>query len=174
MCYDVSEQTRVKYFLDFKVGDTVKITHKANSHEGVVLEVVAKKAALILKEDVVLAATFFPGDKVRVTYPDYKSQRLTKISSAPMGTTTPLKADLKSAAFVTARIAALTLAKKNGQTNADEVQAELAAKGYTSGQLGNAAGAIFQGKNWKKVGAMKSTRPGNNRRAISIWQYIGA
>lgn len=259
MCYDVSEQSRVKHFSNFKVGDTVKITRKANSYENgwenswatkmtdlvgktgkvvgistynsrdvdvsvpgyarfgfpefVLEKVETEKPAPKLKEDVKLAATFHPGDRVRVTYTDYESrnegriatviaiegsgyvrvkfseqeytpnlfpQRLTKISSAPTVTTpvpvygNAVKASLKNAVFTAARLAAVALAKKNGQTNADEVQAELASKGYSSTQLGNAAGAIFQGKNWKKVGAIKSTRQGNNRRTISTWQYVGA
>lgn len=79
-----------------------------------------------------------------------------------------------STAFATAQGIAISLAKSNGRVNADEVQDALATKGYSSTDLGNAAGALFRSKNWKKVGAVKSARKGNHARTIQNWKYIGA
>lgn len=76
--------------------------------------------------------------------------------------------------FNTAYTAAVKLARANGVTNADEVQASIAQQGITPAQLGNAAGAIFRSKNFQKVGTIKSTRPGNHSRTISTWKYVGA
>lgn len=157
----------------------------------------------VLQKDKVLAAKFNVGDKVRVHYSDFPSgnegkiavvqrtmikgfvtvkfdhqsftinlfpQRLTLIESVskkPIVT-------LKNKAFFSAVSAAVEIAKSQGTVNADQVQAKLADQGFTSKDLGNAAGVIFRGKNWKKVGSTKSTRKGNNFRTISTWQYVGA
>ena len=75
--------------------------------------------------------------------------------------------------FATAQAIAIDAAKTYGSVNADKVQDLLIGQGYTSTDLGNAAGALFRGKNWKKVGTIKSTRQGNHAREISNWQYVG-
>lgn len=153
-----------------------------------------------LKEDVALAARFKIGDLVRVSFPDYNAlsrqafvkavegngyvrvkysdgvapnlypQRLTLIESVK---------DVKTAATAlsvveVAKAEAKKLAIANGVVDADKVQEKLVELGYNSGMLGNAAGTIFRGKNWKKTGSKKSTRPGNNSRTISTWRYVGA
>jgi hypothetical protein len=78
--------------------------------------------------------------------------------------------------FGVAKEAAVKLAKQNFSSlvSADDVQDELRKLGYSSLDLGNAAGNLFRGKNWKKVSTKKSTRSGNNAREISVWKYIGA
>jgi len=80
----------------------------------------------------------------------------------------------KSKAYVIAKTMAINLAKRNGTVNADQVQQEIAALGYKSTDLGNAAGVLFRGKNWQKVGTVKSARKGNHFRTIVNWKYIGA
>jgi len=80
-----------------------------------------------------------------------------------------------TAVFIVARKLAVDLAKKNsnGVVNADQVQDELTKLGYTSSDLGNAAGALFRGKNWIKLAPSKSTRKGNHARDIANWKYVG-
>jgi hypothetical protein len=80
----------------------------------------------------------------------------------------------KSRAYTVAKTMAINLAKRNGTVNADQVQQEIAALGYKSTDLGNAAGVLFRGKNWEKVGTVKSARKGNHFRTIVNWKYIGA
>jgi hypothetical protein len=80
----------------------------------------------------------------------------------------------KSKAYVVAKTMAINLAKRNGYVNADQVQQEIAALGYKSTDLGNAAGVLFRGKNWEKVGTVKSARKGNHFRTIVNWKYVGA
>jgi hypothetical protein len=76
--------------------------------------------------------------------------------------------------FIVARKLAVQLAKANGTVNADLVQDDLAKLGYASADLGNAAGALFRGKNWKYVRTQKSARKGNHLRDIKVWEYVGA
>lgn len=78
--------------------------------------------------------------------------------------------------FIVARKLAVEIAKRDPRrlVNADKVQDELVTLGYTSADLGNAAGALFRGKNWKYVSMKKSTRKGNHLRDIKVWQYLGA
>ena len=55
--------------------------------------------------------------------------------------------------------------------DADQVQAEMQRQGYSSAQLGNAAGSIFRGKHWQDTGRrMRSERAGNHAREIRIWR----
>lgn len=89
-------------------------------------------------------------------------------------TRTPSKASTLGSAYVAGTEAARRLAKQNGRVTADEVQAELAKIGYTSRDLGNAAGAIFRSGSFRKVGQVNSTRPGNRGRKISQWELVGA
>ena len=81
-----------------------------------------------------------------------------------------------TAVFIVARKLAVDLAKRNfsNLVNIDDVQAELKPLGYTSADLGNAAGALFRGKNWKYVSTIHSTRKGNHLRDVKVWKYVGA
>ena len=78
--------------------------------------------------------------------------------------------------FNIAKNLSVKLAKQNFSSlvSADDVQDELKKLGYSSLDLGNAAGNLFRGKNWKNGSSKKSTRAGNNAREISVWKYIGA
>jgi hypothetical protein len=82
----------------------------------------------------------------------------------------------KSQALQTARDLAVKLAQQNPAktVTADWVQDELTKLGFTSTDLGNAAGVIFKGGQLRNTGATaKSARPGNNHRRIAVWEYIG-
>lgn len=117
------------------------------------------------------------GDFVYITQNANKScvggfypRNLRHISSPDRST---IKPHLKI--FEIAKNVAVALAKQNPQriANADLVQKELIRSGYTSTDLGNAAGHIFRSKLWKKVGSTKSARKGNHLREISNWEYVG-
>ena len=77
---------------------------------------------------------------------------------------------INSANLINAQMTAILIAKKNnGYCNADMVQKELMKDGI---YLGNAAGSIFRGKNWKCTGWIKSQRITNHCRFIRVWQYV--
>lgn len=57
------------------------------------------------------------------------------------------------------------------ETNADEVAAQLELQGIDSTELGNAAGAIFRGKDWTFVGYKKSVRVSRHANKIGIWAF---
>lgn len=127
--------------------------------------------------------SFYPGGTHIVRYDagytgGFDKKNLTKIDSRAVEVApTPAKLEVvpnPSHVFVVAYMTAVALAKQNGSVNADQVQEAIAKKGFTSGQLGNAAGALFRSKSWVKTGTIKSTRPGNNSRTISTWKYVGA
>ncbi|VVB52800.1 Uncharacterised protein [uncultured archaeon] len=72
-----------------------------------------------------------------------------------------------------ARSVARSIAKANTlrRVTADQVQEKVLEAGY---DLGNSAGSIFKGGNWKNTGVtVKSTRPGNNSRRVVVWEYVG-
>jgi hypothetical protein len=98
----------------------------------------------------------------------------TEVAAAQQGISAAVKSHNR--VFTVAQAFAVALAKSNaiGVTNADAVQAKLAEQGFTSADLGNAAGALFRGKNWKKYNTQKSARKGNHAREISNWMYVGA
>lgn len=82
----------------------------------------------------------------------------------------------QKSALQTARNLAVSLAKQNPARTVtiDWVQDELAKLGFTSSDLGNAAGIVFKGNQFKNTGmTAKSVRPGNNHRRITVWQYVG-
>jgi hypothetical protein len=81
-----------------------------------------------------------------------------------------------SKVFEIAKNLAVDIAKRSygNLVHADLVQEELVKLGYKSTDLGNAAGALFRGKNWKRVQTRKSVRKGNHLREITVWQYVGA
>ena len=96
-----------------------------------------------------------------------------KVTPAPITTTVVLS---RSRVLETARTLAVKLAQQNPTrvVTADMVQGELQKLGYKSTDLGNAAGVIFKGNHFRNTGkTVKSVRPGNNRRPITVWQYVG-
>ena len=81
---------------------------------------------------------------------------------------------IAQSAYLTGLSTAIRLAKQNGTVTADQVQQEIAKFGYTSHNLGNAAGSIFRSSRFRKVGEVKSTRPGNRGRKIAQWELVNA
>jgi hypothetical protein len=77
-------------------------------------------------------------------------------------------------AYAVARRIAESLGKANKFVTADDVQAELLKQGYTSADLGNAAGPLFRkSKSWKDTGkTVNSKRKGAHSRKITVWEYI--
>ena len=70
---------------------------------------------------------------------------------------------------------AVELGRNWKQVNIDMVQGVLVSRGYKAADLGNAAGAIFRGKNWKNTGTTHlSRRESNHARRITVWAYVGA
>lgn len=68
----------------------------------------------------------------------------------------------------------IALHRESRECTADDVQSALIARGRRPEELGNAAGSIFRGKQWrysKKI--IQSTRVSNNGRTIKIWEYVG-
>lgn len=53
---------------------------------------------------------------------------------------------------------------------ADDVHDRMEKLGYVSGDLGNAAGSVFSGGQWERVGYTKSRRPSNHARVIGVWR----
>lgn len=57
---------------------------------------------------------------------------------------------------------------------ADDVQLALEGEGHTSADLGNAAGSIFQGPEWRWTGhRVKSGRAGSHGNELKVWEYVG-
>lgn len=81
-------------------------------------------------------------------------------------------AEHRSRTLTLARTLARTIAERNpnGEVSADDVMQALALKGYTSSDLGNAAGSLFTNGEWVAVGYRKSTRVTNHRRQVRVWK----
>lgn len=58
----------------------------------------------------------------------------------------------------------------NGQCCADDVQERLIELGHTPSDLGNAAGSMFDGKKWMRIGYKKSERVSRHANVIGIWE----
>lgn len=79
-----------------------------------------------------------------------------------------------SQVYQIAKNLAIQLGKDKKLVNVDMVQGELVNLGYKAADLGNAAGAIFRGKNWKDTGnTYLSRRESNHARRITVWAYVG-
>jgi hypothetical protein len=80
-----------------------------------------------------------------------------------------------SQVYQMAKDIAVALGRNWKQVNIDMVQGVLVSRGYKAADLGNAAGAIFRGKNWKDTGTTHlSRRESNHARRITVWTYVGA
>lgn len=56
----------------------------------------------------------------------------------------------------------------------DDVQRALIREGHTPSDLGNAAGSVFRGKEWKFTGVtVKSERVSNHCRRLPVWEFVG-
>jgi hypothetical protein len=53
---------------------------------------------------------------------------------------------------------------------ADDAQKWLVDRGYEAGALGNAAGSLFKGGEWKLIGYRMSDRVSRHRNRVGIWQ----
>jgi hypothetical protein len=103
----------------------------------------------------------------------------TPVVSASASESRPLKPRTGTAPAFTldplglARKIAVELGQKNKTVDIDQVQTELAKQNVTSAMLGNRAGSVFT-KNFRNTGeTVKSTRKGNNRRPVVVWEYTG-
>lgn len=82
-----------------------------------------------------------------------------------------LASNKRSAELEIAQAVARDIAKSaaDNTCTADQVQAVLLSRGIN---LGNAAGAIFKGRNWTMVGVKKSARVSNHARILRIWKLV--
>jgi hypothetical protein len=64
----------------------------------------------------------------------------------------------------------LALCRDSRTVTADDAQAWLGEHGYGPGALGNAAGSIFRGGEWKLVGYRMSARVSRHRNRVGVWQ----
>ena len=76
-------------------------------------------------------------------------------------------------ALEAARKVAVQVAKIRGSCSADDVYKNLITRGWGERALGNAAGAIFRGKDWEPCGWVQSKRVSNNGRMIRLWRLAG-
>ena len=58
------------------------------------------------------------------------------------------------------------------QLTIDAVQHHLAREGYMPADLGLAAGVVFRGKQWCKVGTRRSTRATSHARDVNVWELL--
>lgn len=78
-----------------------------------------------------------------------------------------LAADNKKDLLLTAKKIAMHLARLNGSVTIDDVQKELFKIGA---DIGMAAGSIFRGKEWIRIGHKKTERSSSHARLVSIWK----
>ena len=62
------------------------------------------------------------------------------------------------------------LARINSKVTADDVRREYEYRGGSWSNLGNAAGSIFKGNDWKCVGFENSSVATSHARAIRVWE----
>ncbi len=73
--------------------------------------------------------------------------------------------------FLLAKRCAVTLGKKKGIVTIDDVQEMLEGMGLSSEDLGQAAGGVFRGSRWKKIGTQQTRRASSHARDVSVWEY---
>lgn len=159
----------------FKKGDKVRVDytpHSAWSGEGVVQGDVTSKTASV---SVKFARTgFYDLGGFRQ---EYVSLLPISVPSQPISvsaSTQPISR--QSQALRSARDLAVKLGKENPgrRVTIDWVQDELSKLGFSSTDLGNAAGVIFNNEQFRNTGTTaKSIRKGNNHRRITVWEYVG-
>lgn len=83
--------------------------------------------------------------------------------------------DNRSWLLAYARDVARDVGRRMGRVTADDVIRELIEKhGWWEGRLGNAAGGIFRGGEWRDtLEVTRSERVSAHRRKMTIWEYIG-
>jgi hypothetical protein len=158
---------------EFKVGDRVQVNWQTGSMwngPGTITRIYQHNGDIQVTTDTYLVGAFDPEKLTLISTP--ATVPSVEITKKEQGINAAVKSHSK--VFGIAKNLAVQLAQSNaiGVTNADAVQAALVKQGYTSIDLGNAAGALFRGKNWKKYNTQKSTRDGNHAREITNWQYV--
>lgn len=83
-------------------------------------------------------------------------------------------ATLKHAQGVAKELSADDLAEDQRGITIDDVRDHMLYDGDNPNDLGNAAGSVFKGKGWKRVGSVQSKRPAAHARWISVWIWEGA
>jgi hypothetical protein len=66
----------------------------------------------------------------------------------------------------------IALSRSERTATADDASRWLAEHGYEPGALGNAAGSLFRGGNWKLVGYLPSERTSRHRNRVGVWQLL--
>lgn len=74
-----------------------------------------------------------------------------------------------------ARRLAVEIGREKRFVTADDVQRAMVDKGFPESSLGNAAGSVFRGRDWKWDGVrtIKSTRVASHGRLIRVWEFVG-
>lgn len=81
-----------------------------------------------------------------------------------------IAAGARSEVLELARLMALTLARRNGTVNADDVAGMMAANGFNYADLGNSAGSVFDsGFEWTGQ-VVRSARPSTHGRVVRVWR----
>lgn len=63
--------------------------------------------------------------------------------------------------------------RESKTVTADDVQAWLVRQGIEESKLGNAAGSVFRGPQWRYTGVtVKSQRPASHGRLIRVWELV--
>ena len=70
-----------------------------------------------------------------------------------------------------ARDRARLVARERGEVTMDDVVAALVADGFDPAQLGNAAGAVFKGREWVFTGRfVRSARVASHSNLLRVWR----
>lgn len=74
-----------------------------------------------------------------------------------------------------AQSVARDVGRRLGRVTADDVVRELIeVHGWQEGQLGNAAGKMFYGDDWRDTNeTTRSIRVSAHRRKMTVWEYVG-
>ena len=83
-----------------------------------------------------------------------------------------ITAKRRAGVLAEAQSIALHLGRQFDTVTADDVQAALDRRGISPEELGPAAGAIFRGQRWSRVGFQPSKRVSNNARIIGVWRLV--
>ena len=149
----------------FKIGDRVRVKVSRRSNYSLVPATVVGEARKVYSE---IGRAIRIDDGTVIYFFDKNLEYL------PVPAATSVTTKTLGSAYIAGANAAHRLAKQNGTVTADQVQAELALMGYTSRDLGNAAGSIFRSSKFRRVGEVNSTRPGNRGRKIAQWELVSA
>jgi hypothetical protein len=154
----------------FKVGDRVHVKYDTKGPywdgPGTVtdIRVSGSPVYFIVKTDSGKVGGFYAQNLTPITF---------TVTQSSVGAKTAIDI-IVSGPYQLALHTAVTLASTNGSVTVDQVQDELSKHGYTSADLGNAAGAIFRTSKFRKVGQVRSTRKSNRGRMISQWELVTA